>query len=206
VDVISLSYCILSWRTHAEFYQFATRVIRSVPIGFLQKLNLMRNVLKKVGIHELVRRHSSGDQIVIVDEGTLHAAHNLFVHVPTDPDHGSLDEFVRLVPLPDVAVHVMQDEAVLVDRIARRGHKRIADHSDSAITTHFVRSAVTTFAELTKHQEVKRRLIVVDSQLRITPPTHSHPSLVEAAGIIRRGLARSMGTDSGTPDLSGTTN
>src|SRR5207248_2848790 len=79
VDAAALVACLLTGRTHARFYLFSFGVIFRLPgeVSWPERLNLARNVLKKTGIDEIVRHHAPADCVIVVDEGTLHAAHNL---------------------------------------------------------------------------------------------------------------------------------
>src|SRR5712692_4203049 len=83
VDLCSFFACLFTWRSNHEFYVFSVLIILWLPgsVAWPEKLNLVRNVLKKVGIYEIIRRRISDREVVLVDEGTLQAAHNLFVHV-----------------------------------------------------------------------------------------------------------------------------
>jgi hypothetical protein len=164
VDAASLLACLLTLRANRRFFTFAIRVIAESPEPWYHKLNLTRNVLKKVGIYELVRRLARAEEVVVVDEGTLHAAHNLFVHVsgePNEPTGRLLLTFVRLVPLPDVAVYVTQNEDVLIARTLERGHRRIPDCSFASVAR-FVGQAVRVFDELARQPAIETRLIVLD--------------------------------------------
>jgi len=161
VDFFSLAKCLMTWHKNFRFFRFALGTIVRLPVARLEKLNLARNVLKKVGIYEIIRRSHSEQQIVLVDEGTLHAAHNLFVHDSTRPSPVDVPTFARLVPLPDAAVYVRNDESVLIDRTMARGHQRIAGRSRANVTR-FVNRAVEVFEELVQQPRVKQRLLVID--------------------------------------------
>ncbi len=115
VDLIAFGACVFAWRRHAAFRALALRLIRQVPAApWGEKLNLTRNALKKIGIYELVRRRGRDERVVLIDEGTLQTAHNLFVHLSLPPSMSDLASFAQLVPLPSVAVYVSHREPVLV--------------------------------------------------------------------------------------------
>jgi hypothetical protein len=186
VDLCSLSICLASWRSNFELYIFAIRVISRLPIARFQKLNLARNVLKKIGIYEIIRRRGSDQQIVLVDEGTLHAAHNLFVHISVAADTDDLATFAKLVPLPDVVVCVTQSESVLINRAMQRGHKRIPDPSPAKVEL-FIKRALDIFDMLIQELVLQRGLSVVENQRNIVvarTPQHN-PSVAVALETIR---------------------
>ena len=161
IDVLAAGACLATWRGHREFHHFATRVIFGLPTGWYEKLNLARNVLKKIGIYEIVKRYDAERQIVLVDEGTLHAAHNLFVHLRVEPDPADFETFLRLVPMPDVALLVVESESVVIERTLRRGHPRIPSGSRPDVER-FVRLALELFERLAAHASVRERTLLLD--------------------------------------------
>ncbi len=189
VDLCSLSVCLATWRNNLELYVFAIQNIFRLPIAQFEKLNLARNVLKKIGIYEIIHRRGPDQQVVLVDEGTLHAAHNLFVHVSVEANTSDLSTFVKLVPLPDVAVYVTQSESVLIKRTMQRGHKRIPDRSPVKVEL-FIKRAVDIFDKLIRELVLQRGMLVDESQRSIVV-TQSHqndPIVAVALEIIRAGM------------------
>jgi len=174
LDLLSSFACLATWRNNFEFYAFASRVIMRLPVAWFEKLNLARNVLKKIGIYEIVRRRGSDRQIVLVDEGTLHAAHNLIVHVSVRTNANDLVAFVRLVPLPDVAICVTQSESVLIERTMKRGHKRIPSLS-YANTEIFVKRALDTFDKLVRQLVFEERMLTLDSKQNVIVARNYQP-------------------------------
>jgi hypothetical protein len=160
-DVVAAVACLLTLRAHAPFFRFAVRTIASLPGSRLRRLNTARNVFKNVGIWIIARRASARGQTVVVDEGTLQTAHYLFVHVSVDVDRDGIETFARLVPLPDVAVYVRQDEAVLVGRTLERGHRRVPDRLPAHVRL-FIGRAAETFQLLAQQPRVQARLVVLD--------------------------------------------
>lgn len=168
VNLAGLCACLVTWRKNLEFYLFATQILFQLPIPRLERLQLLRNVLKRIGMHEIVRFRSTDQQIILVDEGALQTAHNLFVHGSACVKTEILSTFVRLIPLPDVIVYLRQPEPLLIDRTMKRGHKRIPDRSYDYVVP-FVKQAVTTFDELVQYPAVENRVMVVNgSQDAIT--------------------------------------
>jgi hypothetical protein len=151
-------------------------------------LNLVRNVLKKVGVYEIIRQRSDIEQVVLVDEGTVHAAHNLFVHVSVPAAVDDLLTFIRLAPLPEVLVYVRQPETVLIERTLERRHKRIPDHSHASVAR-FVRQAVEMFELLARQPVLAERWLALDSlQPTIALPRHPSESVSKALSLLSSGL------------------
>jgi hypothetical protein len=160
IDLAALVACIVTFRINIKFYLFAIQHFLRMPIIPLQKINLLRNVLKKIGIFEIIRFRDTAQQVVLVDEGVLQAAHNLFVHISVEVKTEDLLTFAGLVPLPDVVVYLRQPGRLLVNRTMKRGHKRIPDRSYTKVAL-FVKNAVATFDKLVQHPEVENKLFVI---------------------------------------------
>ena len=163
IDLCSLIACLATWAGHRDFFSLAGRTLKRLSVPWLEKLNLARNIIKRVGIFEIVRRYASGRQLVLVDGGTLQIAHHLFVHLPVQTHAGDVAAFGKVVPLPDVAIHVTQHESVLIERTVVRGHRRIPDRSYAQVEA-FVKQAVNTFDSLTRQLVHERRLLATDNR------------------------------------------
>ena len=59
LDLIALIACLATFRNNFKIYAFVSRVIIRLPVDWFEKLNLTRNVLKKIGIYEIIRRCGS---------------------------------------------------------------------------------------------------------------------------------------------------
>ena len=164
-DWLALFACLLTCNRNLEFICFSIGTLLRLPVavGWLERFNLARNILKKVGIYEIIHRAGDNRQVAVVDEGTLQAAHNLFVHVSARMDPADVSTFVSLVPLPELAVYVTQSKPVLIERTLARGHKRIPDTSYANVEC-FISRAVDTFDQVVKHVALKGRLLAIEPQ------------------------------------------
>lgn len=191
VNLIALAASLAAWRSYPDFYRFTFHTLLKLPdtVPWFHRLWLAKNILKRIGIYELVRRHDDPQHLVLIDEGTLHVAHSLFVHLDGAPDGQALSTFARLAPLPQVVVYLRQDEATLAERLLARRHPRVPDGS-LADATHFVRQAVGVFDELVQHPAIAQRVIVVDgAQKRVTVPGSGRDPLpARAAKLVQAGL------------------
>ena len=192
LNLAGLFACLVTWRNNRKLYLYTTQLLFRLPINLLEKLNLLRNVLKKIGIYEIIRFRSTDQQVVLVDEGVLQAAHNLFVHVSVEVKTEGLSTFAGLISLPDVIIYFRQPESLLIDRIMKRGHKRIPDRSYGNVVR-FVKRAVTTFDKLVQHPAVANRMLVVDGSHDVIMTTNDtrqqdDPIMDLASKIIRSGF------------------
>ena len=150
---------------------------------------MLRNVLKKIGIYEIIQFRRTSQQVILVDEGVLQAAHNLFVHAYAEVKTEHLSTFARLVPLPDVVVYLKQPEGLLIDRTLKRGHKRIPNRSYGTVVR-FVKQAVATFDKLVQHPVVENKLLIIDGDRDVVMVTNDQddPIMGLALKIIQTGF------------------
>jgi hypothetical protein len=163
MDLFSLFACLATWRTNLEFNTFALKFIQSLPIPWLEKMNLVRNMLKRVGTNEIIRHRESEQQVILMDGGMIQSAHHLFVHISAQANEDDLLKFVRLVPVPDAAIYVTQSESVMIERTINNGHKRIPNPSDANVRV-FVQRAVDTFDKLVQQLLLEDRLSQIHNQ------------------------------------------
>lgn len=195
LDVCSLGMCLATWRTNRGFYRFVLSKVRSLPpkVGRYERYNLLRNVFKKAGIFEIIKRRGAHRDIILVDEGTLQSAHNLFVHVSQPFDRDEIAAFAALVQLPDAVLYVAQAQATLIERTARRGHKRIPKDSPAAVSV-FVQRAVETFDSLMQELITRGRLRHADEDgaLFVRPNLPPSPAVDGLLAVARACCAAAL--------------
>lgn len=173
LEVASFVWLLVGWRRHRRYLALVRRVIADAPGGGAYRLGLARLTVRKLGIHALIDGAVPPDHVVVSDnEATLQAAHHLFVH-PSQADvrsgnHALADiiaELAELSPRPDLVAYVRVPEAELVERILRRGHRRLGVTSREGVTR-FVKSAVRTFETLRDSSAAEDYLFVVELPVR----------------------------------------
>ncbi len=138
-------------------FQAARREPRQAPI----LANYWRSMVRKLGVYELARRFLS-EQVVLIDEGTVLAAHLLFVFHGPPPRLADLDRFAQLVPLPDLLVYVTAPSALLVRRsLGRRDVRREMRGRNWAQVHACVRRASQVFDRITQTERLRPRTLTV---------------------------------------------
>jgi thymidylate kinase len=196
LDLYSLFTCLVTCKKYFRFYIFTFQTIFRLPVAWPEKLNLARNVLKKIGVYEIIRRRSSCQQLVLADEGTVHTAHNLFIHTSAQVDDSYLSTFAKLVPLPDMVIYVAQSESVLIKRAMERGHKRIPN-STLTNTVIFITRAINVFEKVLHELVIEKRLFVAESKkiIVITQNQHHDPLIGPALEIVSAGIDSIISND-----------
>lgn len=172
IDIISFLSASINALKHATFIVLVFKIVFGFPseIGWLVRLNILRNTIKKLGIYEIVLRFGSNTEIVLLDEGTIHTAHYLFVNHYSEPPGDVLSAFGRSAPLPDIAIYLKREARVLVARTLARGHNRIPGNSP-VLVERFIDSALKTFEMISRDPNVQPILFTVDEDNAITIPT-----------------------------------
>jgi hypothetical protein len=162
-EIGGLPFFVGAWRREHDYVGFASRMLaRHAPSTF-HKLNGMRGVVRKVGMYHLARARAP-DRIVLSDEGTVLTAYDLFVTTDVDFGGPELEQFARLVPLPDAIVYVKAPIASLVERATSRPDPR-RQHvgKQAAAVERNIRRTVELFDRLVTTAPLKGRVVVVDN-------------------------------------------
>ena len=145
---------------YRAFLVFARSVIRRESDEWITALSAYRGVMRAVGVHTRLCEWRRGAPVVLVDEGTVHQAHNVLVHVTRPARSQDIRRFAELVPLPDLIVHVTAPLEAVLTRTAtrRRPPLRLRSRDDNA---RYVRHGYAMFAELMHHEAFTPKLMRV---------------------------------------------
>jgi thymidylate kinase len=188
-DVSALPSFIRSFGRDRDFVRFAfDRLWQHAPSAFA-KINYLRNIVRKLGMHEMTRK-ADPDTAFLVDEGTILMAYQLFVYSDAPFTQVDLERFVQLVPLPDVVVHVKAPTDVLLRRaMTRPDHRRELAGKDAREVERRIASAVELFDALAEIGPIRERLLTVE--IADDSPDRVKAAIREVAGSIA-GAAASL--------------
>ena len=161
LDIFAFPQVILSLKRNFKFYIFALRILLRKPDSLIGALNHFRSVIRKIGVNELVRIKENRDQIIIVDEGTVHAAHNLFVYSGFSIVWHDIREFSHLVPMPDLIICVSTPMDIILERTLNRKDPPVKCKSRQVIKK-YIERALTTFKKLSLTEQVRNKLLWVE--------------------------------------------
>jgi thymidylate kinase len=191
LNFFALFACLLTARKNLKLFQFVIKIINQIPasVSRLEKLKIARIVARNVGIYEIANYYSSDTQIVLADEGTVHIAHYLFVHVSVEPNIHDIETFIQLVSLPDVVVYLKQPGPVLLERTKARRHKRISGNG-SINAAEFINNVMTTFELIVQSPRIEGQLLVANGgKCKISAAgSQNNPLLRIALDIVRSGI------------------
>ena len=161
-DVISFPPFLRVLGRQKDFVTFAfDRLQRHAPSPFA-RYNYMLNVVRKLGVNEMARR-AAERKTVLIDEGVVLSAYQLFVYSDAPFGHLDLERFARLAPLPDRIVYVRAPIDLLVDRAMTRPDQRreLAGRSPDELRRSLER-AIELFDGLAMTEPIRDRLLTVD--------------------------------------------
>lgn len=161
-DAGGFPFYVAGFGRHRDYVAFARRMLARHASSPFDRLNGMRGIVRRVGMYELARRCAQ-DRIVLSDEGTVLSAYHLALSGRA-LDSSELQDFARLVPVPDVIVYVTAPVAALVQRATTRPVRRrqhAGKGSDEVERT--IRRTTEVFDLLTETSTLKDRVIVVEN-------------------------------------------
>jgi len=161
LDVVLAPWTILCTAGNLGFHVFAVKTLFRKPDSVLGALNRLRSVLRKTAVHALMKRRESNERIVIVDEGTVHAAHNIFVYSQQDLEAEVIEAFSEQVALPDAVICVRAGEEVIRERMAHRTALRLVFESKEQ-ADRYISRALAVFDRLCATERVGARSLIVD--------------------------------------------
>ncbi|HEX6579562.1 MAG TPA: hypothetical protein VF195_01630 [Actinomycetota bacterium] len=161
-DAAALPPFLRSFHDHRAFVRFAFRRLRHHAPSTFAKANYLRNVVRKVGVHELTR-WADPSVTFLNDEGTILIAYQLFVYSDAAPTPSEIERFSRLVPLPDLVVHVKAPTDLLVERAMIRPDVRreLAGQDEERIGS-WIRRAITVFDALAESEAIRDRVVTIE--------------------------------------------
>ena len=163
-DVLTSSFVILN--LHKCFVLVFLSIYYSLRYGdtLFFKINILRNVIKKIGLFYCLKKNNDQNKIFILDEGPLHCVHNLFVHVGNLPDLKHMFIYIDHLPRCDlVALLYSNLETLFVRTSARGGHRRVKDKNDENTKT-FLRNSIEVFSALKKHEGLADNLFALENE------------------------------------------
>jgi len=162
-EIIGFPFFLGSLNRHKEFVAFALKMLARQATFSLFTVNNLRSLERKIGVYEVISRKRP-DQTILVDEGTLLLAHNIFVYSNVDYTHDEIARFASLVPLPDIIIYIKAPIDILVQRSLRRSDPpRELKSRDQGVIERNVRRAVDMFDKLIQAEHIQSRLLIVQN-------------------------------------------
>jgi thymidylate kinase len=147
---------------HHSFLRFATGIITREADFPLDWLSRTRSTLRILASQRVLTAYRSSDLVVLIDEGMLNAAQNLFVHARRAPRLREVRAFASRVSMPDIIVHVRVPLGVALLRTMRRHDPPLRTRSRRDLES-FITHGQQVFEVLTQADSWRDRVISVSS-------------------------------------------
>lgn len=162
-EFVGLPFLIRSLPRHKAFILFTLRMLARQADLSIFTINNLRSLVRKLGVYEIGRRREQ-HHIVLVDEGTILTAHNVFVYSSARYTAGEIDRFANLVPLPDIIVYVRAPVDSMVERSLRRSDPpRELRSKNRVLIEKYITRATAMFDQLVKAENIQSRTLTVEN-------------------------------------------
>ena len=175
-ELVGFPFLVRSLPRHKAFIVFTLRMLARQASFTIFTLNNLRSLVRKIGVYEFIRRYEH-DRIVLVDEGTVLSAHNVFVYTSAFYTPEEIAKFASLIPLPDVIVYVRAPMDSLVKRtLQRTDPPREMKSKHRALIEEYVNRAVTMFDQRVNAENIRGRVLIVENP---DSADQSHDTIVD---------------------------
>lgn len=162
LDILLFPFFIIYLKRYLNIDSFCLRILFRKPYSFLGAANRLRSIIRKTLISEIVKKNDRDDRILIVDEGLVHSAHNIFVYSDTPINIKEIAIFANLVSLPDLLVYTTAANDVILNRmVSRRELRQIFDPKNKR--EEYVERAGIVFKQLCEIDNIRKRVFVVNT-------------------------------------------
>ena len=174
-EIVGFPFFIGSLYRHKTIIVFILRMLaRQASFSFFT-INNLRSLERKIGVDEIIKRRQH-DKIILVDEGPLLLAHNVFVYSGAHYSCEEITRFASLVPLPDIIIYIRVPMDILVHRSLQRidPPREMRSRNRELIEKHINR-AVQMFDQLIAAENIQARLLIVENP----DFSHGHSKVVD---------------------------
>jgi len=174
-ELVGFPFFIGSLYRHKAIIIFILRMLaRQASFSFFT-LNNLRSLERKIGVDEIIKRRQH-DKIILVDEGPLLLAHNVFVYSGAHYSYEEITRFAALVPLPDIIIYIRVPMDILVQRsLQRTDPPREMRSGNRELIEKHINRAVKMFDQLIAAENIQARLLIVEN----SDFSHGHSKVVD---------------------------
>lgn len=182
-EVVAFPFFLGSLNRHKKFLAHTIKTFSDNRKFSIYKINNLRSLERKIGLYEITKRFNR-NQIILVDEGPILAAH-MFVFTGSSVKDSEIATFAELLPLPDLIVYIKAPVEVLVRRaLQRHDPPREMGSKDPVLTEKYIRSASAIFDQLMEVERIKSRLLIVNNP-DLTQEEHNKLTEQVTASILK---------------------
>jgi len=162
-ELVGFPFFIGSLSRHKAFIIFIVRMLaRQASFSFFT-INNLRSLERKIAVDEILKRRQH-NKIILVDEGPLLLAHNVFVYSGVHYTDEEFARFAALVPLPDIIIYIKAPLDMLVQRsLLRADPPREMKSRNRGLVEKHINRALKMFDQLVAAENIQCRLLIVEN-------------------------------------------
>lgn len=162
-ELLGLPFFMRSLPRNKALVIFTLRMLARHGKCTLSTISNLRSLERKLGMYEATRRRKR-ERIILVDEGPILLAHNIFVFTSALYAEEEIDEFASLVPVPDVVIYVRATRENLIRRsLQRTDHRREIESVSQAELERYLERATAVFDQLVTAENIRSRVLIVEN-------------------------------------------
>ena len=160
LDLVALPYFVFKIHEFFPFFLFCLKIIKANADSLIKTMLLTRSVIRKLGLYKFLSQRKFEKKIILVDEGTFHIAHIIFINGRGLFTDTAIHKFEQIVLRPDLIVFVQAPLQSIIERTEQRANKPIRS-VDSQQLKRFVMRAHHLFERLIKNNRYKNEVLVI---------------------------------------------
>lgn len=161
-EFISIPFFIGTLHKYNGYLRHTIKLFWRKTSFSMQTIHNLRSIERKIGMYEITKIFGK-NRIILVDEGPLLAAH-MFVSTRNEYTPQEIAQFTDLLPLPDLVIYIRASVNTIIERTLQRADPpREVDRQNPDEMKEYIKRAVATFDQLTQAENIRSRLLVVES-------------------------------------------
>jgi thymidylate kinase len=162
MEFVSFPFFIFTLYKYRKFLRHTVKLFWRTTGFSMQTIHNLRSLERKIGMYEITK-YLGKDQIILVDEGPILAAH-MFVPAGNTYTPEEITRFADLLPLPDLITYIRASVDTLIERTVRREDPpREINLKNTAQMEAYIKRTVALFDQLAQTENIRHRLLVVES-------------------------------------------
>lgn len=161
-ELLSLPFFVGTLYKYKEYLRHSIKLFWRNSGFSMQTIHNLRSLERKIGMYEITKIHGK-DQFILVDEGPILALH-MFVSAKNTCTPEEVARFIDLLPLPDLVIYIRSSVETLISRTVQRADPpREVDLENPSQMDAYFKNAVALFDQLAQAENIRDRLLVVES-------------------------------------------
>ena len=162
MEFVSFPFFIFTLYKYNKFLRHTIKIFWRATGFSIQTIHNLRSLVRKIGMYEITK-YPGKNQVVLVDEGPVLAAH-MFVPAGNTYTPEEITRFTELLPLPDLIVYIRASVDTIIERTHRRADPpREVEINNPDRMEAYIKRTVDLFDQITQADNLQPRLLVVES-------------------------------------------